>query len=68
MTGKPRVVLEDPAAGVADPARRREPALLRAWASAELAIACAAVAAIFLSVLWQVVSRYVPVLNWPGVG
>ena len=23
---------------------------------------------IFVSVLWQVVSRYVPALNWPGVG
>jgi TRAP-type C4-dicarboxylate transport system permease small subunit len=48
--------------------RRPEPRLLRAWASVELAIACAAVVAIFLSVLWQVVSRYVPALNWPGVG
>lgn len=47
---------------------RREPRVLRAWASVELAIACAAVAAIFVSVLWQVISRYVPALNWPEVG
>lgn len=45
----------------------REPAILRAWAAAELAIACLAVTTIFLSVLWQVISRYVPALNWQGV-
>jgi TRAP-type C4-dicarboxylate transport system permease small subunit len=49
-------------------AKRAEPAVLRIWASAELAIGAAAVAVIFVSVLWQVVSRYVPALNWPGVG
>jgi TRAP-type C4-dicarboxylate transport system permease small subunit len=48
--------------------RRWEPKVLRAWASVELAIACAAVVAIFASVLWQVISRYVPALNWPAVG
>lgn len=42
--------------------------MLRVWASVELAIGCAAVVVIFVSVLWQVVSRYVPALNWPGVG
>jgi TRAP-type C4-dicarboxylate transport system permease small subunit len=47
--------------------RRPEPRVLRAWASVELAIACAAVAIIFVSVLWQVVTRYVPALNWQGV-
>lgn len=41
--------------------------VLRVWASVELAIACLAVVVIFVSVLWQVVSRYVPALNWPGV-
>ncbi|GAA4976527.1 TRAP transporter small permease [Actinoplanes utahensis] len=45
----------------------REPRILRAWAAAELGIACLAVATIFLSVLWQVISRYVPALNWQGV-
>lgn len=45
-----------------------EPKVLRAWAAAELWVACVAVMAIFLSVLWQVVSRYAPALNWPGVG
>jgi len=64
---------DSPAAadGVAAPEaapRRRDPAILRAWASAELWIACAALTVIFLSVLWQVISRYVPALNWPGVG
>jgi TRAP-type C4-dicarboxylate transport system permease small subunit len=68
MTGEPPPVAEDPSSGVADPARRREPAVLRVWASVELAIACAALVLIFVSVLWQVVSRFVPALNWPGVG
>jgi TRAP-type C4-dicarboxylate transport system permease small subunit len=68
MTGEPAPGAEDPAAGVADPARRQEPAVLRAWASVELAIACVALVVIFISVLWQVVSRLVPALNWPGVG
>jgi TRAP-type C4-dicarboxylate transport system permease small subunit len=52
-----------------DPANRlREPAVLRAWGSVELWIACLALTVIFVSVLWQVISRYVPALNWPGVG
>jgi TRAP-type C4-dicarboxylate transport system permease small subunit len=46
----------------------REPWFLRAWAAAELAIACVFLGVIFVSVLWQVISRYVPSLNWPGVG
>jgi TRAP-type C4-dicarboxylate transport system permease small subunit len=46
----------------------REPWFLRAWASAELAIACVFLVTIFVAVLWQVISRYVPALNWPGVG
>ena len=57
------------AGGEPEPARAwREPRVLRAWAAAELAIGCAFLVVIFLSVLWQVVSRYVPALNWPGVG
>lgn len=48
--------------------QRREPKVLRAWAAVEMAIACAAVVAIFVAVLWQVLSRYVPALNWPEVG
>jgi TRAP-type C4-dicarboxylate transport system permease small subunit len=57
------------AASMPDPvAPRVEPAVLRVWASAELAVACLAVVVIFVSVLWQVISRYVPALNWPGVG
>jgi TRAP-type C4-dicarboxylate transport system permease small subunit len=57
-------------AGGADSTLPRGPGstVLRVWASAELAIACLAVVVIFISVLWQVVSRYVPALNWPGVG
>ncbi|NUT35415.1 MAG: TRAP transporter small permease [Hamadaea sp.] len=45
-----------------------EPRALRVWASIELAIACVFLVVIFVSVLWQVVSRYVPALNWPAVG
>jgi TRAP-type C4-dicarboxylate transport system permease small subunit len=44
-----------------------EPAVLRAWASVELSIACSFIVVIFISVFWQVVSRYVPALNWQGV-
>lgn len=55
------------AAGGPDPTPRGETRILRIWASAELAIACMAVVVIFVSVLWQVVSRYAPALNWPGV-
>jgi TRAP-type C4-dicarboxylate transport system permease small subunit len=68
MTGEPLSVPEDRAAGLSDTVHRREPAVLRVWASVELAIACAALVLIFVSVLWQVVSRFVPALNWPGVG
>ena len=68
MTAQPPPVVADPASGAAEPARRKEPAWLRAWASVELAIGCAALVLIFVSVLWQVVSRFVPALNWPGVG
>jgi TRAP-type transport system small permease protein len=69
MTAEQSVAVEGSAADAAELVpRRREPRVLRAWASVELAIACAAVVAIFVSVLWQVVSRYVPALNWPGVG
>jgi TRAP-type C4-dicarboxylate transport system permease small subunit len=44
-----------------------EPRFLRAWAATELAIACALIVVIFLTVLWQVISRYVPRLNWPAL-
>jgi TRAP-type C4-dicarboxylate transport system permease small subunit len=37
------------------------------WASVELSIACLFVALIFVSVSWQVISRYIPALNWQGV-
>lgn len=57
------------AAQPADPSIRwREPRILRAWAATELAVACVAVVCIFVTVLWQVVSRYAPSLNWPGAG
>lgn len=45
-----------------------EPRVLRVWASIELATACVFMIVIFAAVLWQVISRYVPALNWPGVG
>ena len=44
-----------------------EPAVLRMWASVELSIACLFVVVIFISVSWQVISRYIPALNWQGV-
>lgn len=47
---------------------RAEPRFLRLWASAELAVASVAVVLIFVSVLWQVLSRYVPALNYPEIG
>ncbi|GIE94225.1 TRAP transporter small permease [Paractinoplanes rishiriensis] len=50
------------------PADWREPAPLRAWGSIELWVAVVALVVIFVSVLWQVISRYFPALNWPGVG
>ncbi len=60
------------AAQPADPgtaaASAAEPRILRIWASAELAVACFFLVVIFAAVLWQVISRYVPSLNWPGVG
>jgi TRAP-type transport system small permease protein len=62
MTGEPVPDGQVTAAG------RAESAVLRGWASVELAIACVALVVIFVSVLWQVVSRFVPALNWPGVG
>ena len=68
MTAEQPVAADGSAADAAEQVpRRREPRILRAWASVEMAIACAAVAVIFVSVLWQVVSRYVPALNWQGV-
>jgi TRAP-type transport system small permease protein len=44
-----------------------EPRVLRVWASIELAVACGFLVVIFVAVFWQVVSRYVPRLNWQGV-
>jgi TRAP-type C4-dicarboxylate transport system permease small subunit len=46
----------------------REPAILHAWAAAELAIACGFVVITFVTVMWQVISRYAPTLSWPGAG
>jgi TRAP-type C4-dicarboxylate transport system permease small subunit len=65
--GEPPASASGPAAAPDTP-RPPEPAFLRIWASVELSIASAAVALIFVSVLWQVVSRFAPALNWPGVG
>ena len=46
----------------------REPWFLRAWASAEMAIACVFLVITFVTVMWQVISRYAPWLSWPGAG
>jgi len=60
------------AAATAEPAATdnaaKEPRILQVWASVELAVACVFLVLIFVSVLWQVISRYIPSLNWPGVG
>ena len=45
-----------------------EPWFLRAWASAEMAIACVFLVITFVTVMWQVISRYAPWLSWPGAG
>ncbi|HZN72624.1 MAG TPA: TRAP transporter small permease subunit, partial [Micromonosporaceae bacterium] len=45
-----------------------EPRVLRVWASVELATASLFLLVIVVAVLWQVISRYVPRLNWPAVG
>lgn len=49
-------------------APRPEPRILRAWAATELAIARLFIVIMFVTVLWQVISRYVPALSWPEVG
>jgi TRAP-type C4-dicarboxylate transport system permease small subunit len=69
MSADPEATQADPASPPEPEARpqRREPRILRLWGSVELAIASLAVVVIFLSVLWQVISRYVPALNWQGV-
>jgi TRAP-type C4-dicarboxylate transport system permease small subunit len=61
---------EETVEGTADdagPQPWREPAILRAWASVELAIGSVFIVIIFVAVFWQVVSRYFPALNWQGV-
>jgi TRAP-type C4-dicarboxylate transport system permease small subunit len=45
-----------------------EPRVLRVWAGVEMAAAAVLLVVIFVSVLWQVVSRYVPALSWPEIG
>jgi TRAP-type C4-dicarboxylate transport system permease small subunit len=70
MTADPQVPPDGPAPSSEPAVRRqwREPKVLRRWGSIELWIGCLALTVIFVSVLWQVVSRFVPALNWPGVG
>jgi TRAP-type C4-dicarboxylate transport system permease small subunit len=58
----------DAAATAATDEAAPEPRILRVWASVELAVASVFLVLIFVSVLWQVISRYIPSLNWPGVG
>lgn len=64
------VLAQDPSSPSAVPEpvpKWREPRILRAWAATEMWIACVFLVLIFISVLWQVISRYFPSLNWPGV-
>ena len=65
------VLAQDPSSPSAVPEpvpKWREPRILRVWAATEMWIACVFLVLIFLSVLWQVISRYFPALNWPEVG
>ena len=62
--GPPEAAGTGGAADVAD----GEPRVLRVWASVELATASLFLLVIVVAVLWQVISRYVPRLNWPAVG
>ncbi|MFT4470507.1 TRAP transporter small permease [Arthrobacter sulfonylureivorans] len=48
--------------------RPTEPRFLRWLSNCELVLAVAFFAILFFGVLWQVVGRYVPALNWPGAG
>ena len=61
---------ETETAAIDEPAKEpwREPAILRAWAAAEIAIACVFLVITFVTVMWQVISRYAPSLSWPGAG
>ena len=62
---------ETTAAEPAEPealAPRREPMILRVWASVEMAIACVFLVICFVTVMWQVISRYLPSLTWAGTG
>jgi TRAP-type C4-dicarboxylate transport system permease small subunit len=45
-----------------------EPRILRIWASVEMAIASVFLVITFGTVMWQVISRYLPSLAWPGAG
>lgn len=69
MAADPGATPDGPASPPEPGAQRewREPRILRLWGSIELWIGCLALTTIFVSVLWQVVSRFVPALNWPGV-
>jgi TRAP-type C4-dicarboxylate transport system permease small subunit len=65
------VLAHDPSSPLAVPEpvpRWREPRFLRIWAATEMWVACVFLTLIFVSVFWQVVSRYFPALNWPEVG
>jgi TRAP-type C4-dicarboxylate transport system permease small subunit len=67
MTADPVATPDGPPSAADSGGQWREPRVLRTWAAIELWVACLALITIFLSVLWQVLSRYVPALNWPGV-
>ena len=67
MTAEPVATPDGPPSRPEPEQHSREPRVLRTWAAGELWIACLALATIFVSVLWQVISRYVSALNWPGV-
>ncbi|MFV0407324.1 MAG: TRAP transporter small permease [Propioniciclava sp.] len=45
-----------------------EPVIFQWVSKFEIAIACLTVAMIFVTVLWQVLGRYIPETSWPGSG
>jgi TRAP-type C4-dicarboxylate transport system permease small subunit len=51
-----------------EPQAPAEHPILRIWASVEMAIASVFLVITFVTVMWQVISRYAPVLSWPGAG
>ena len=63
--GRTESVLVPPAFNEGVP---EDPRALRALAAVEVAVGVILFAFVFLGVMWQVLGRYVPALNWVGAG